>query len=261
MATSEQISFSHLVDSDKESEEDSNPLQVRLDHFIGWQPEPLQPEDLQERIREEFEGFTWDYDEISRKNGETMPIPRNHRMVSGLVESHALEKLHDLVDGLEIDLLEADHSQQYPDATFTGPQLAAERIALDVKTKQRKPNNPSELKSGGVSIGSYDGYFRQPFTKTSKTKFAYESYDEHWVLAFLYTFTPTKAERYDDVDMVQNIDVVLGEKWKLASRGTASGNTSYMGSVTDVRQLKNHDGVFESREEFCDYWRHYEPEE
>lgn len=55
--------------------------------------------------------------------------------------------------------------------------------------------------------------------------------------------------------MVSDIEVVVNEKWKVASRSTATGTTFAISSVRDLERLRGGKGDFSSSAEFEAFWR------
>ena len=53
-------------------------------------------------------------------------------------------------------------------------------------------------------------------------------------MSFLYEWDPTKTS-----DKMLNIkDVIIIEKWKIASKGFRTGTTHHIGSITNIDKLK-----------------------
>ncbi|WP_457550059.1 type II restriction endonuclease [Archaeoglobus sp.] len=57
----------------------------------------------------------------------------------------------------------------------------------------------------------------------------YGVYSEHWIVGFLYRWNPNA----DSLNMVSDVEVIVQEKWRIASRYTATGDTAHIGSVKD----------------------------
>ena len=60
-------------------------------------------------------------------------------------------------------------------------------------------------------------------------------------------------------DKTANIDFFFVEKWKIASDISGSGNTANIGSITNISDLKQGNGIFSKygEEMFDDYWMNY----
>jgi len=59
--------------------------------------------------------------------------------------------------------------------------------------------------------------------------------------------------------VVKNFDFFIAEKWKIASDKGGSGNTANIGSINDIEDIKNENGMFSKLGEnwFDDYWMNY----
>ena len=59
--------------------------------------------------------------------------------------------------------------------------------------------------------------------------------------------------------VIKDFDFFAAEKWKIASDKQGSGNTANIGSVTNIDDLKNENGIFSNlgEEWFDKYWINY----
>jgi len=55
--------------------------------------------------------------------------------------------------------------------------------------------------------------------------------------------------------MVSDVEVIVQQKWKIASKSTGTGTTFAIGSIKEIDKLEKGEGVFKSKEEFEEYWR------
>lgn len=76
-------------------------------------------------------------------------------------------------------------------------------------------------------------------------------YDSHLDLVVLYDFQPEKLSR------LANVELVLHEGWRVASRQRSSTTREYIGAVTSIEDERAGNGEFDSEEEFYSYWRSY----
>lgn len=114
---------------------------------------------------------------------------------------------------------------------------------LDIKTSYRVNAN----RINGFTLGSYGGYFGKNSSKNCTLPYA--SYTQHWVIGVIYT-------RSDD--RITDVDLILREKWQIASRKPGSGNTKNIGSIKNIERLKIGPAEFESQEDFTSYWMQYD---
>src|SRR6185369_11317305 len=56
--------------------------------------------------------------------------------------------------------------------------------------------------------------------------------------------------------VIKDFDFFAAEKWKIASDKQGSGNTANIGSIIDIEDLKNENGIFSQlgEEWFDEYW-------
>ena len=204
-------------------------------------------------LEEHFDDFEWNYEGVLKENGDIIPIPATSTCVTAIFETDAIEDLRELTDRLDIEIIEPEHSRQYPDVTLTGGELGTDRIALDIKTARRNHNNEDKL-DGPMTLGSYAGYFQNPNEESPWTKFPYGTYDEHWILCFAHYWD----EEADSLEIVSGVETIVGEKWSLASENTGTGTTNHMASVRNISDLHEGNGDFNSKEEFEKYWRSHD---
>jgi hypothetical protein len=70
----------------------------------------------------------------------------------------------------------------------------------------------------------------------------------------------TKVENLKSItSVIKDFDFFSAPKWKIASDKQGSGNTANIGSITDIDDLKNGNGVFSKLGEdwFDEYWMNY----
>jgi len=150
----------------------------------------------------------------------------------------------------------------YPDLTLILAGSSPNKIAIDVKSTYRKGNNVT------FTLGSYTAYIRPPFTKN--IRYPYNEYIEHWIVGFIYDRVPgVKPEIVDISSMdkiiapIKNIEVVIWQKWQIASDRPGSGDTANIGSVRSLEALRKGQGTFtrfgdRGKDIFEDYWRNFD---
>lgn len=55
--------------------------------------------------------------------------------------------------------------------------------------------------------------------------------------------------------MVSDIEVIINQKWKIASKSTATGTTFAISSVRHLDSLRKGEGDFKSPKQFESFWR------
>lgn len=189
------------------------------------------------------------------ESDEVIDVPSDARAISAIFEELVVARI--LPIGRRYGcVFEEGGGREYPDVTLRDIPSYEKKIAIDIKTSRKL----SETRIRGFTIGTYMGYFRTPNEKGGMIRYPYNDYGQHWIIGICYNFEEYEEEE-DGVRKekfrIVGLDVVIQEKWRIASRGTGSGTTKHMRSVTNIEDLKKGRGDFDTREEFLNYWRNY----
>jgi len=193
-------------------------------------------------------------------------ISSDTKIVSKILEIHLFPKILSFSESIGYKLVLADHQNYYPDITFVNKRDEKIKYAVDFKTTYRKPDNPKLC--NGFTLGSHGGYF---INRTSKKniQFPYNEYMGHFCFGIIYdrvdgsTIDETKSYNIDQLksitSVVKNFDYFIAEKWKIASDKGGSGNTANIGSINNIEDIKNENGMFSKLGEnwFDEYWMNY----
>jgi hypothetical protein len=125
--------------------------------------------------------------------------------------------------------------------------------------------------NGQWSIKGFIDIYKNIYTISSDTKivFPYEEYLGHFCFGIIYD--RIESEKIDETQsykieqlksipsVVKNFDFFIAEKWKIASDKSGSGNTANIGSINNIEDIKNENGMFSNlgEEWFDDYWKNY----
>jgi hypothetical protein len=203
--------------------------------------------DLKRDLEQLFSDFRWKIKGMIDEDGNIYPIPPIPQVITGIfqeITKHKVKKFMKNKYGCEIV---QGGPREYPEMTLTGGKFGDRKIAIDIKTTRRLSGN----RISGFTVGSFAGYFLHPEKQMPGCKFPYGEYDEHWIIGFIYTWNPDA----DSLHMVSNVEVIVQQKWKIASKSTGTGTTFAIGSIKETDKLKKGEGVFKTKEEFESYWR------
>ena len=210
-------------------------------------------------------------------------ISSDTKIVSKILEIHIFPQILQFADSIGYKIILAEKQNWYPDLTFVHKKNDAVKFALDLKTTFRRNH-----KTAGFTLGSHGGYFKER-DKDKNIQFPYNHYLGHYCLGVIYTridFSddlsdteiyqveelqeehdkPIKKVGERDVTAVKNLqsitsviknfDFFAAEKWKIASDKQGSGNTANIGSIVDIDDLRNENGIFSQLGEdwFDEYW-------
>ena len=193
-------------------------------------------------------------------------ISSDTKIVSKTLEIHLFPRILQFADEHGYRVVLTEHQNYYPDISFLSIQDESVRFAVDFKTTYRKLGSPDLC--NGFTLGSHGRYFKDR-TSTKNIQYPYNSYDGHFCLGIIYDrlIDPAIDEtRVHDIDQLQAITSVIGsfqffvaEKWKIASDKQGSGNTANIGSINNIQDIINGNGMFSRLGEswFDDYWMNY----
>lgn len=212
-------------------------------------------------------------------------ISSDTKIVSKILEIHIFPEILRFAENSGYKIILAEHQNWYPDLTFVHQENDEIKFALDLKTTFRRNN-----KSAGFTLGSHGAYFKER-DKDKNIQFPYNQYSGHYCLGIIYTRADfddlaeteifqvneleeeygsgndpigerevTKVENLKSItSVIKDFEFFAAPKWKIASDKQGSGNTANIGSITDIDDLKNGNGVFSKlgEEWFDEYWMNY----
>jgi hypothetical protein len=245
-----------------------------LDGFVGELQKYVSTETGQWTIK----GFIDVYKNIYTISSDT-------KIVSKILEIHIFPEILRFANNAGYKIILAEHQNWYPDLTFVHKENDKIKFALDLKTTFRRNN-----KSAGFTLGSHGAYFKER-NKDKNIQFPYNQYSGHYCLGVIYTrvnfddLAETEIFQVNELEaeygsgndpigerevtqienlksitsVIKDFDFFAAPKWKIASDKQGSGNTANIGSVTDIEDLKNGNGVFSKlgEEWFDEYWMNY----
>jgi hypothetical protein len=213
-------------------------------------------------------------------------ISSDTKIVSKILEIHIFPQILQFADSIGYKIILAEKQNWYPDLTFINKKNDEVKFALDIKTTFRRND-----KTAGFTLGSHGGYFKER-NKDKNIQLPYNQYLGHYCLGVIYTridfsddieeteiyHVEELQEKHEvlnkkvgerDVTTVKNLksitsvikdfDFFAAEKWKIASDKQGSGNTANIGSIVDIDDLRNENGIFSKlgEEWFDEYWINY----
>lgn len=193
-------------------------------------------------------------------------ISSDTKIVSKILEIHIFPKILAFAQANEYKIVLAEHQNYYPDISFVKACDESIKFAVDLKTTYRNLKKPNLC--NGFTLGSHGEYFEKR-TSTKNIQFPYSSYSGHFCLGIIYdradgmTIDETKTYNINKLhsitSVVKNFQFFVTEKWKIASDKGGSGNTANIGSINNISDIINGQGMFSKLGEnwFDDYWMNY----
>lgn len=190
-------------------------------------------------------------------------ISSDTKIISKILEIHIFPLILEFANKIGYKIVLSEYQNYYPDITFICKSDETIKFAVDFKSTYRK----NEIKCNGFTLGSHGNYFRNR-ESTKNIQFPYNQYTAHYCLGIIYTrinndIDETKkyglSELANISSVIKDIDFFFVEKWKIASDTSGSGNTANIGSITNIQDLFNGNGLFSKYSEniFDDYWINY----
>jgi len=193
-------------------------------------------------------------------------ISSDTKIVSKILEIHLFPKILEFAEKYGYKIVLAEHQNYYPDISCIKNDNEDIKFAVDFKTTYRDPQKP--YLCNGFTLGSHGKYFEDR-NSTKNIQFPYGSYNGHYCLGIIYSrvegATIDETKRYNlselksIVSVIKDFQFFVVEKWKIASDKSGSGNTANIGSIKNIEDIINGNGIFSKlgEEWFDDYWMNY----
>lgn len=219
----------------------------------------LQKEISDENGKWSVKGFIDTYKNIYTISADT-------KIVSKVLEIHIFPLILKFAEENGYKIVLPEHQNYYPDISFVSKSDENIRFAVDFKTTYRDPKKPHLC--NGFTLGSHGAYFTDR-QSTKNIQYPYNSYKGHYCLGIIYDRTSSSdidETKIYTLDKLKSIASVIGnfqffvvEKWKIASDKSGSGNTANIGSIKNIDDIVNGNGMFSKlgEEWFDDYWINY----
>jgi hypothetical protein len=181
--------------------------------------------------------------------GHLTALPKEPAALANVIEVALVDfLLHRLA---EVDGAEARRGAErsYPDLEISGPVFGGGYHAIDVKVAKlsrsgRKTQSRCTLYTGNT-------YFRHPSLDWSGIMRPFAEYESHLDILGLYRFDEGYRGR------VRDLELLVHESWRIASRQRSSTTREYIGAIDDVEALRAGAGEFETEDDFYRYWRKF----
>ena len=234
---------------------DKEDFENQLKEFVRQFQEHISTDDGQWTVK----GFIDVYKNIYTISSDT-------KIVSKILEIHLFPKIMEFAKTYGYKIVLAEHQNYYPDISFVKEGDESIKFAVDFKTTYRNEKKP--FLCNGFTLGSHGKYFEDR-SSTKNIQFPYGSYSGHFCLGIIYnrvdgsTIDETKAYKIDKLrsiaSVVRDFQFFVAEKWKIASDKSGSGNTANIGSINNIDDIVNGNGMFSKLGEswFDDYWMNY----
>lgn len=195
-----------------------------------------------------------DLDAQLRQGGHFLALPKEPAALANVIEVSIVKFLEERAATEPNLSFRRGTERGYPDIELAGEKFGGGFHAIDVKVARRKILKDGSTNQTQSRITLYTGntYFAYPELLWPGMFRPFGEYESHVDIIVLYTLDENALERATD------IEVVIHEPWRIASRDRSSTTREYIGAVKRLDDIRNGISEFETEEEFYKYWRKFE---
>lgn len=181
--------------------------------------------------------------------GHFLPLPKEPAALANVLEVSLVDFL--LEEAASVPGVEATRGSErgYPDVELAGQAFGGEYHALDVKVARRASGG--RRTQSRITLYTGNTYFRYPQLRWPGTFRPFRDYASHVDLIAVYTLNEATPARVEDLELI------VQEPWRIASRQRSSTTREYIGAVQAVADLREGRGEFATKAEFYAYWRRF----
>jgi hypothetical protein len=204
---------------------------LRDSGLARWPLTAHDPEELESRLRE---------------GGHLIPLPKEPAALANVLEVSILTFLEARIAGLQGAEIRRGTERGYPDLEISGQAFGGGHHAIDVKAARRAPNGRKT--QSRITLYTGNTYFKWPDLPWPGTFRPFNDYASHLDLILIYNLNEDSNQR------VEELEVIVQEPWRIASRERSSTTREYIGAVQDLDSLRAGRGAFTTPAAFYDYW-------
>lgn len=195
-----------------------------------------------------------DADELERvlaDRGHLLPLPQEPAALANILEVSIVNFLTDRLHSLDEANAVRGTERGYPDLEISGAAFGGGFHAVDVKAARRAVTRGRQRTQSRITLYTGNTYFKWPDLHWPGTMRAFNDYTSHLDLLLIYTLEPDTTAR------VADLEVIVQEPWRIASRQRSSTTREYIGAVDGLDELRAGWGEFNTPVEFYSYWRKF----
>jgi hypothetical protein len=183
------------------------------------------------------------------EGGHLLPLPTEPAALANQLEIGIVDHVLRRVGELEGAEARRGTERGYPDIEIFGPAFGGRPYAVEVKVARLASSG--RRTQSRITLYTGNTYFRYPQLQWPGTFRPFQDYAQHLDILAVYRFAPEYRARVSDLELI------VHEAWRIASRRRSSTTRKYIGAVQDLQALRDGAGEFDNAEEFYRYWRSY----
>ncbi|PKV77317.1 type II restriction endonuclease [Nocardia fluminea] len=186
--------------------------------------------------------------------GHILPLPKEPAALANVLEVGIVGFLVDRVEALDGAEAARGTERGYPDMEISGEIFGGGTHAVDIKVARRavdKNGNALNRTQSPITLYTGNTYFKHPTMQFPGTLRPFNEYGSHLDVLGIYTLDEEAPGRVSDLDLI------VQQPWKIASKNRSSSTREYIGAVKDIDALRDGKGMFETPEQFYTFWRNF----
>lgn len=183
------------------------------------------------------------------RGGSFLPLPKEPAALANVLEVSLVDYLLQRFGEVEGAEVQRGTERGYPDLEVGGPAFGGGYHALDIKVARRARGG--RRTQSRITLYTGNTYFRWPTLHWPGTFRPFQDYASHVDVIGVYDLDDEALNR------VADLELVVAEPWRIASRRRSSTTREYIGAVQSIADLREGRGEFETEEDFYAYWRRF----
>ena len=183
------------------------------------------------------------------EGGHFLSLPREPAALANVLEVALVDFVIQRAASLDDIEVRRGTERGYPDVEISGSRFGDGFHAVDVKVARRAASG--RRTQSRITLYTGNTYFRYPQLHWPATFRPFNDYDSHLDLIGIYTLDVDTRARVTD------LEVIVAEPWRIASRQRSSTTREYLGAVQSLDDLREGRGEFETEADFYVFWRRF----
>jgi hypothetical protein len=181
--------------------------------------------------------------------GHLSPLPKESAALANVIEVALVDFLLDRLRDVPGATGRRGEERSYPDLEIGGDVFGGTFHAVDIKMARLAKNGIKTQSRCTLYTGNT--YFKWPTIRWPGMFRPFDDYATHLDIIGVYRL---------DVDYrgrVRDLELLVHEPWRIASKERSSTTREYIGAVVNVVALREGQGEFDTEAAFYKYWRAY----
>jgi hypothetical protein len=181
------------------------------------------------------------------QGGHLVSLPKESAALANVIEVALVDFLLERLEATPEAEGRRGEERSYPDLEISGKAFGGGFHAVDIKMARLKKSGKQTQSRCTLYTGNT--YFKWPTIRWPGMFRPFDDYSSHLDILGVYRL---------DVDYrgrVRDLELLVHEPWRIASKERSSTTREYIGAVIDLAALRDGLGEFQTETDFYKYWR------